>query len=149
MQKLYLKVFLPLLLIFKGGSFEPLEPPLLRACCQVSTAWMRRVFGVRLSLQKTSLSMVARTTMHLPYLLLRRSQNQSKSRRTKQARKENSQSPHLLTKWKVSWRTFLKFSKSPRDDSWSLKNEDVNKKPSKKREDDGSKQNRLINEKIY
>ena len=52
------------------------------------------------SFLKTSLSMVAKTTMHLPYLLLK-SQNQSKSRRTKQARKENSQSQHLLTKWKV------------------------------------------------
>ena len=35
-QELYLKVFLPPLLIFKGGSFEPLEPPLLRACLQGS-----------------------------------------------------------------------------------------------------------------
>ena len=92
--------------------------------------------------------MVVKMTMHLPYLLLKRSQNQSKSRRTKQARKENSQSQHLLTKWKVSWRNFFKFSKSPRDDSWSMKNE-VNKKPSKKRKDDGWKQNRTRNEKTF
>ena len=110
--------------------------------CQVSTAWMRRVFCARLLLQKTSLSILARKTMHLPYLLVKRSQNQSKGRRTRQARKENSQSQHLLTKWKVPWRFFLKFSKSPRDDSWSLKNKEVNKKPSKKRKDNGSKQNR-------
>ena len=43
----------------------------------------------------------------------------------------------------------MKFSKSPRDDSWSLKNEEVNKKPSKKRKDDGSKQNRTRNEKTF
>ena len=82
-------------------------------------------------------------------LLLKRSQNQSKGRRTKQTRKENSQSQHLLTKWKVSWGNFLKSSKSPRDDSWSLKNEEVKKKLSKKRKDDGSKQNRMRNEKTF
>lgn len=43
----------------------------------------------------------------------------------------------------------MKSSKSPRDDSWSLKNEEVKKKLSKKRKDDGSKQNRMRNEKTF
>ena len=43
--------------------------------------------------------------------------SEKNSEQSIQARKENSQSQHLLTRWKVSWRNFFKFSKSPRDDS--------------------------------
>ena len=39
-QELYLNFFLPPLLIFKGGSFEPLEPPLLRACKNKNDQWV-------------------------------------------------------------------------------------------------------------
>ena len=52
-------------------------------------------------------------------------------------------------KMEVLWTNFFNFSKSPRDDSWNLKNEEINKKPSKKGKYDDWKKNRMRNGKTF